>query len=121
MGLKEKMITSFQKNPIAWILGALLVVSVHGNYKTGKAFTESCQLMMFLTDDFSAYPMLFAKSEYDLMEINKKNSDATIEKVDMLLKARTRLGDAFRSNYFHWKELRKVCEERVSENRDYES
>ena len=48
----ERFKQSFRKQPLAWILGGLLALSVYWHYQTGTKFSETCLAITALMEGY---------------------------------------------------------------------
>ena len=112
MNIGKRFTASFSKNPVAWILGGLLVFSVYSHYGTGSEFTQVCEKIVMLEEgyyDFDTSQQLQPTGiDFDAIMIEMKEHDK-------LMKTDTPDGRAYR----WWREkaqyLIKVCGNRLAE------
>ena len=79
----------FSKNPAAWVLGALFVLSVFFHYRTGAQFTRVCGVVSSLAD---GYVDIESNQRFTPSGINISAIMLEAQKADALLKADTAEG-----------------------------
>ena len=103
---------SFDRNPVAWLLGGFLAFSVFSHYRTGSDFTRVCETVASLQTGYTDFESAqqFKASGIDLHSIILK-----AKQEEALLNANTPEGRAYR----WWKQntdyLRRTCGHRLSE------
>jgi hypothetical protein len=65
--------TGFLRNPIAWILMALLAAAEYGNYQRGRELDRVCELLG--QHDLAVNPPRTAKEEIDNICISREPPD----------------------------------------------
>lgn len=137
--ISDKLLESFQKNPIAWILGILLVFSVRWHRHTGDDLRYICHAMSEYTQDYTDKETMIVKSklnvirkksrrgEKDEIESLSENIQSIINIIvedyksrehrifrlhEELLKSNTLDGREYAENYFLVRDIQDICERR---------
>lgn len=91
-------------NPLAWLLAALLVVAVYGNYTVGHQLTTVCDLM----SEPLEWHVGGAGLDGDL--------DAVMKEVDQLSKEGSLRGDLYRWQTSSGRQIERICSGREADN-----
>jgi hypothetical protein len=107
--------TLFAKNPVAWMLAALLILGLYGRYTLGEDRTALCDLIQEPLE-WSAGKEVPAASDGSI------DVDAIIKQV---VQQRTQLatedslqGDLWRWQHTNREQIEKICAEREADERD---
>ncbi len=111
--IKDDLLQRFQDNPVAWVLAGLLVYSVYSHYQTGKELTQVCETVAYLHD---GYFDLEAHEKFDSTGIDMDAVMVKVERAQMLSKADTAEGRAYRWWRAYTMYIVDVCSERLEDD-----
>ena len=116
--IKDDLLRRIQDNPVegvAWMLAGFLVFSVYSNHQIGKELTQVCETVANLGD---GYIDLETLKQFRATGIDWDALMVDAERVQMLLKADTAEGRAYRWWHGNSTYIVDLCSERLAE--DYE-
>lgn len=99
----EKLKVHLRENPLVWMLGAALVVALHGGYQNGRRLTEVCGLV--------ADPMEWSS-------VKSANLHNTVEELNRLETEESLAGDVWRWQKTNGRQIEEICAEREADQHD---
>lgn len=106
MDLNKSFTRSFVNNPIAWMLGVLLAVSVFSYYRASDKLSSVCSTILMLEEGYSDIETL---EGYEATGFDNGAMTVKVEKHDFLMKVDSPDGRAYRWWKANMKALDKVC------------
>ena len=111
MNIIQKLKVSFQKNPMVWVLSALLAFSIYSHRNTGKEFSDVCERIMVLEE---GYFDIESSQNYIATGIDTEAIVTKAQAHERLMKEDSPEGRAYRWWRLNLQQLTDVCGERLS-------